>query len=115
MTRVSVVRQGFHAQQLQSQTVYAVQDAEEVRLVDDLAREDRIPAFRFHLHPFEGHGVRVAELATHDYAVEPPGAPAHHLFTADLHIFSVSKRSAQRAGSSSPTSAFPLGDLWVSV
>ena len=74
-----------------------------------------IPVFRLHLHPFEGHGVLVAELASHDYAVDRPGAPAHHLLTAALHSFSVSERSARRDGPSSPTSTFPLGDLWVCV
>ena len=42
----------------------------------------------------EGHGVDVAELATHDYAIDPPGVPAHHPLTADLHVFLLSERSA---------------------
>src|SRR5829696_2398060 len=108
---MGVLRQGFHAQQLQPQTVYAPEDAVELRLVDDLPRKDRIPAFRLHLHPFEGHGVRVAELAAHDYAVDLPIAPAHNPFTAALFSFSVSERSARQDGLSSPTGAFPLGDL----
>ena len=64
---------------------------------------------------YEQDAVPVAEFASHDYAVEPPGVLAHHLFTADLHILSVSERSAQRAGSSSPSTTFPLGEVWVSV
>jgi hypothetical protein len=41
---MGVLRQGFHAQQLQSQTVYPIEDAVEVRLVDDLSDEDRLPS-----------------------------------------------------------------------
>src|SRR5215208_4140401 len=37
---MGILRQGFHAQQFQSQTVYAIEDAEEVRLVDEVMREE---------------------------------------------------------------------------
>src|SRR5215212_4923513 len=80
-----------------------------MRLIDDLARKDRQPVFRIHLHPFEGHRVLVAELASHHYPVAR--ASAHHLFTAALHSSWVSERSARRDGSSSPTGKFPLGDM----
>src|SRR5215203_2602160 len=112
---MGLVRHGFHAQQLQPQTVNTLEDAVELRLVDDLAREDRSPVFGLHVHPFEGHGVRTVELATHDYAVDSPCAPAHHLFTADLHNSSVSERSARQDGPSSPNGTFHLGDICLSL
>src|SRR5215211_5359152 len=76
---MGILRQGFHAQQFQSQTVYAIEDAEEVRLVDDLPSEDRLSVFGLHLHPFEGHSVSVAEFASHHYAVDRSCTLAHHL------------------------------------
>src|SRR5215207_9558375 len=76
---MGILRQGLHAQQLQSQTVYAIEDAEEVRLVDDLSDEDRLPVFSLHLHPFEGSRVPLTELASHHYAVDHPCTPTDHL------------------------------------
>src|SRR5215218_8930189 len=86
-----------------------------MRLVDDLAREDRYPVFRLHLDPFKGHSVPTVELASHDYAVDRPSASAHHLFTAALHSFWSSQRSSRQDGPSSPTGSFPLGEIchWV--
>src|SRR5215216_4104656 len=81
-----------------------------MRLVDDLASEDRVSVLRVHLHPFEGYSVPFAQLASHHYPVDCPCALAHRLFTAALHIFSVSERSAQQDGSSSTTGTFPLGE-----
>src|SRR5215210_3971997 len=98
MTGMGVVRQGFHAQQFQSQPVYAIENAVELRLVDDLPREESISVFRLYLHPLEGHGVPTVELASYHYAVDRPSASAHHLFTAAFHCFSVSERSARRDG-----------------
>src|SRR5215210_3721114 len=115
---MAVVRQGFHPQQLQSQPVYALEAAVEMRLVDDLPGEDRVSVFSIHLHPFEGHSVPAIQLATHYYAVDCPRAFAHHPFAADhyLHLSIISllmspERRARRVSSSSPTGAFPLGDF----
>src|SRR5918997_6263230 len=58
-------RRGLYAHQLESQCVYAVEDAVELRLVNDLACEDRLSAFRLHLHPFECCRVPLAELPSH--------------------------------------------------
>ena len=64
------------------------------------------PSLGLHLHPFEGHGVPVAELAPHHYAVDRPRALAHHLPTAALHMYALSlERSARQDGSSSPIGA----------
>jgi hypothetical protein len=71
---VGIVWQGLHAQELQPQTIYAIKDAEEVRLVDDLSDEDRLPAFGLHLHAIEVGRVPLTELASRYYAVESPGA-----------------------------------------
>src|SRR5918996_1458719 len=79
-TRVGLFWQGLQAQELKAQTVYAIEDAEEVRLVDDLPGEDRLSFFGLHLHPFEGHSVSVAEFASHHYAVDRSCTFAHHLF-----------------------------------
>jgi hypothetical protein len=45
---------GLNAHQLEPQSAYAAKDAVEVGLVDDFSREDRLPTFGLHLHPFEG-------------------------------------------------------------
>ena len=50
-----------------------------MRLVDDLSGEDRLSVFGLHLHPFKGHSVRVAELASHYYAVDHPCILTPHL------------------------------------
>ena len=81
-------------------------------LFDVTTREDRVSVFG--LHPFEGHGVRRAEFASHHYTVYRPGTFAYQLSTAALHIaFFASEINARQEGSSSPTGAFPLGDLSV--
>jgi hypothetical protein len=41
-----------------------------VGLVHDLPGEDRASVFGLHLHPLEGHGVSIAEFASHHYAVD---------------------------------------------
>jgi hypothetical protein len=61
-----------------------------VRLVDDLASEDRVSVLRVHLHTFEGHSVPVAQLASDHYAVDLPSALAHLLSPAALPSYSLS-------------------------
>src|SRR5215208_744872 len=80
-----VVRQNLHAQDLQPQVAYAIDDAMKLNLVDALPREDRSPALRLHLHPFEGRSVAPAELAAHLYLVDLLGALAGSLFAVALH------------------------------
>ena len=41
-----------------------------MRLVDDLSDEDLLAVFGLHLHPFEGRGVALTELASYHYAVD---------------------------------------------
>src|SRR5215211_5101037 len=67
----------LHAEELEPQTAQAIEDAVEVRLVDDLSLKDRKPAFRLHLHPLEGLSVPLAELASHHYPVNFPGVLMH--------------------------------------
>jgi len=71
---VGIVRQELHAQEPQPQSVHSIEDAEEVRLVDDLSGEDRLPVSRLHPHAVEGGLVSLAELASRHYAVESPCA-----------------------------------------
>src|SRR3712207_5021515 len=68
--RLAFSGHGLDAHQPEPQSTYAVEDAVEVGLVDDLPREDRLPALGLHLHPFEGSGVSFAEFRTHDYPVD---------------------------------------------
>src|SRR5215212_11179472 len=69
-----IFRQGVQAHQRKPQPVYALEDAVEVGVVDELPREDRLPASGLHLHPFEGRSQALAELAAHHYPVECPCA-----------------------------------------
>ena len=55
-----------------------------VRLVFHLPRQDRLPACRLHLHPFEGRRIAPAKLAAHYYPVYLPGSLAGALFAATL-------------------------------
>jgi hypothetical protein len=71
---LGIFRQGLQAQQPKPQPVYAVEDSVEVRLVDNLPREDRLPAFGLDLHLFEGRSEALAELAAYHYPVDRPGA-----------------------------------------
>src|SRR5215204_1954734 len=70
---LGLLGQGLHADELESQTVYAVK----MGLVFHLPREDRPPAFHLHLHPFEGRSVPLAELTSHYYLVGFPAALVH--------------------------------------
>jgi hypothetical protein len=54
----------------QPQPVYAVEDAEQVRLVIDLSGEDRPPVFALYAHPLEGGGKPVTQFATRHYALD---------------------------------------------
>lgn len=105
---MSVFWRGLNAQELQSPTVHAIGDVVEMGLIDGLAREDRTYVFRFHLRPTGAHSVDVAEPASRRCPLNR--VLARHLLTVPL-FFSVSERSAQRDGPSSPTGPFPLGDL----
>ena len=67
---------GLNAYQLEPQTAYAIEDAVELGLIYDLSREDRLSAFRLHLHPFESNSKSLAELVTHHYPIDRPGARA---------------------------------------
>jgi CheY-like chemotaxis protein len=85
--QVGVFRQGLHAQELKAQTVYASEDAVEVRLVYDLTCENRLPVFGLYLHPLEGRSVSVAELASNHYAVDLPCTLlAHHQSSSECLI-----------------------------
>jgi hypothetical protein len=53
------------AKKLEPQTIYAIEDAEEVRLVDDLCEEDGLPVFGLQHQPFEGSRLALTELAWH--------------------------------------------------
>jgi hypothetical protein len=46
-------------------------------------RENRLPVVD--LHPFEGHGVPFAELASHHYLVDYPRAYLGHLFATAFY------------------------------
>jgi hypothetical protein len=71
-----------------------VEDAVQVGLVDDLAREDRIPATRTHLHLFEGQGEALTDLVAHHDAVDLPGSLAGPLLWASVQ-YSLSLRHAR--------------------
>ena len=99
----------LNAHQLEPQSDYAVEDAVEVGVVNNLTREYRLPAFRLHIHPFEGLSVSFADLPTHHYLVDR--SCAHRdLCRSPLSTMLV-KRNAQQDGLSSPNRTFPLGDL----
>src|SRR5215211_3927128 len=68
--RVGIVWQDLDAQELKPQTIYAIEDAEELRLVYDLPREDRLPVRGLHPHAFEGDRVPFTELASGHYAID---------------------------------------------
>jgi hypothetical protein len=77
-------RQRLNAHQLQSQAAYAVEDAVEVGLVDDLSGEYRLPGSRLHLHPFESQSESLAELLAHHYPVDRTCALASLMLAAAL-------------------------------
>src|SRR5829696_233673 len=79
-----------NAHQLEPESDYVVEDAVEVGVVNNLPREDRLPVFRLHFHPFEGCGVSFADLPAHCYLVDC--SCAHR----DL---SVGRRHPQRSSS----------------
>jgi hypothetical protein len=76
--------------------MYALEDAEEVRLVDDLSDEDRLPVSGLHLHAVEGGRVSLTKLASGHYAVGSPGAVlARHSSLLDWtvsYLYSVDKK-----------------------
>jgi hypothetical protein len=100
---------GLNAHQPEPKSAYAVEDAVEVGVVNNLPREDGLPALGLHLHPFEGSGVSFAELATHH---NPVDRSCGHLDPCwpPLSIMLI-KGNAQQDELSSPTRTFPLGDL----
>jgi hypothetical protein len=70
LAHVGIFSQGVQAHQRKPQPVYAVEDAVEVRLVDNLPREDRLPASGLDLHPFKRRSQALAELAAYHYPVD---------------------------------------------
>jgi hypothetical protein len=60
-----ILGQSRDAQELQPQTVHAIEDAEQVRLVFELSGAYRPPVFALYAHPLKGTSIPVAELATH--------------------------------------------------
>ena len=105
------LRQGLHADEFESQTAYAVDDAVKLNLVDYLSREYRQPAFRLHLHPLEGLGVPSAKFASHYYPVDLPGVPMHRVFPVCSRLPVVPQRTSRRDLLSSPIGASTLGDF----
>src|SRR5918994_639865 len=99
----------LNAHQLEPESDYAVEDAVEVGVVNNLPREDHLPAFRLHFHPFEGCGVSFADLPAHCYLVDR--SCAHRDLCRSPLFTTLAKRNAQQDGLSSPSRTFPLGDF----
>src|SRR5918994_5925735 len=99
----------LNAHELEPQSNYVVEDAVEVGVVNNLPGEDRLPAFRLHLHPFESRSVSFADLPPHHYLVDR--FCAHRDLCRQPHSIMLVKRNAQQEGLSSPNRRFPLGDL----
>jgi hypothetical protein len=82
---------GLNAHQFEPQTADTVEDAVKLGLVHNLSRQDGLPCFRLHLHPFEGRCIPFTEFTTHHYPVGLPGVLAAPLF-ADAIQCSLSVR-----------------------
>src|SRR3712207_2160800 len=102
----------LNAHQLETQSAYAVEDALELGIINNLPREDRAPAFRFHVHPFEGLSVSLAKLSAHLNPVDRSCAHGNPLFASVLRNVH-RKRRARQGDLSSPNWRFPLGDFWA--
>src|SRR5215211_6043526 len=75
----------LNAHQREAHGAYAVEEAMEVGLIDDLPREDRLPVLGLHLHSFEGRSVSLAKFVTNHYPVDCLGAHGKLPFAATVH------------------------------
>ena len=83
---VSAFGLGLNAYQPEPHSGYAVEDAVEVGPVDNLPREDRVPALGFYLHLLKGRRVSLAELSTDNDLVDSSCAHEGSLFVSILLI-----------------------------
>jgi hypothetical protein len=77
----------------------------EVGLIDDLPRENRLPASRLHLHPFKGRPITRAKLTAHYYPVDRPCAHTRPVLSAAVQYLLSLVHS--RAVCPHPSALFP--------
>ena len=99
---------GLDAHELESESMYAIQDPVQMRLVDYFSRDDRLSFIGPYVHPFEGRGETLADLRPHHYSVSV--APRGSLFTVGLHLMLLYNKICKNLRASPTTISHP-GDL----